>query len=313
MFSLKNAVAGFAQRQSFAALGARFAGQEGIAVSVLCVTRDADSYLDLFLGALENQLLPASRFEVLVFDNGSLDDTNSILARFSKRGRLNLRVESAPVAQAPAQAWNRLIERARGEVLLFGSDTLIAHPPLLVQHLMAHLEGESSLCGAPVPRVHSHLFPIELMPVSNTQPSPIVSSDEANWMEFLAPFVCSVEEATPEPASWLDFDLSHASVRRATFEKVGGFSGETFREEFGAWGLLSRDFALRAQECGVGTRWLPTPAAWGSLKPSLILDAEEAQLQLHRFFAQHPVLESPELRQQISGRFFPSALPAWSR
>lgn len=302
MFSLKNIVGRLAQRQSLAALGARFAGADGIAVSVLCLTRNAGSYLDFFLAALENQLLPASRFEVLVFDQGSLDDTAEVLARYAQRGRLNLRVESDSVVESESLAWNRLIESARGGILVFASDALIAHPPLLIQHLMAHLEGEALLCGASIPSVHSHVFSPQSLPVPELRPCPIFSAEEENWMESLLPLVCSVEGVPEQPASWLDFDTSHCSVRRGSYQKIGPFRGDTPKEDFGNWGLPSRDFALRARAMNIQARWLVSPSAWQMIKPNRTLEQNQANRHSRRFFAHHPGLDRATLEEQLNGR-----------
>jgi len=310
VFSLKNALGRFAERQSLAALAARFVGEGGVAVSVLCLSRNAGSYLDLFLAALEKQLLPVSRFEVLVFDQGSLDDTAEVLARYAQRGRLNLRIESDSAVESEALACNRLIERARGGILVFASDALITHPPLLVQHLMAHLEGEALLCGAPIPSVHSHVFSPQSLPVPELCPCPIVSAEEEGWMESLLPLVCSVEGVPEQPASWLDFDLSHCSVRRESYQKIGPFRGDTPKEDFGNWGLPSRDFALRAREMNIQARWLMSPSAWQMLKPTRIIEQSQASCHSHRFFAHHPNLDREALERQLNGRLL-SPTPHW--
>ncbi|WP_123580899.1 glycosyltransferase [Abditibacterium utsteinense] len=265
------------------------------------------------MGALENQSLPRSRFEVLVGDWGCFDDTNEVLSHFDGCGHLNLRAESISRDESEARAWNYLIEKARGGILLFLGDNLIAHPPLLVQHLMAHLEGESLICSAPMPHVHSHVFPIQSFPVPDLRPSPLVSSGQAQWMEYLAPLVCSLDPIIEiQPTSWLDFDLSHASVRRETWVKVGPFRGEIPKEDFGSWGLLSRDFSVRAYKQGVNSRPLPSPAAWQGLKPNFVVDVSLAHRHLQRFFSHHTELDRPTLEPQLHERFLPSALPAWS-
>jgi len=310
VFSLKNALGRFAERQSLAALAARFAGEDSIAVSVLCLSRNADSYLDLFLAALEKQLLPASRFEVLVFDQGSLDDTSEVLARYAQRGRLNLRVESDSAVESESLAWNRLSAKARGGITVFASDALIAHPPLLVQHLMAHLEGETLLCGAPIPNVHAHLFSPQSLPVPELRPCPIVSAEEENWMESLLPLVCSVEGMPEQPASWLDFDTSHCSMRRESYGKIGPFRGDTPKEDFGNWGLPSRDFALRAQEMNIQARWLMSPSAWRMSKPTQSIEHSQASCHSRRFFAHHPGLDREASEGQLNGRLL-SPTPHW--
>src|SRR4051794_32644148 len=54
-------------------------------ISVVVCTRDRQSYLRKCLAALERQSLPRRRFEVIVVDNGSTDDTRSVAEASSKR------------------------------------------------------------------------------------------------------------------------------------------------------------------------------------------------------------------------------------
>ena len=288
----------------------RFASDSGIAISILCVTRDCDSYLDLWLASLEDQLFPSHQFEVLVMDNASLDDTRGVLEKFAARKNLNLKFEANPEAKYPAACWNKLGEAAQGGILLFLQDNILAQPDLLVQHLMGHLEGEALLSGGESPIVHSHMFPLQRAPVPESRPAPVTTSDESNWREILMPFIGQVPQGE-DTTSWLEFDASHSSVPRKVWKQLGGFRGESALEDFGEWGLSSRDFAFRAHQLGWETRSLKAPCAWRGLKPNLLIADQIAEQQMQRFLSYHSDLDKSALETRLREKLLQTVKPAW--
>src|SRR5512138_589602 len=54
-------------------------------ISVVLATRDRESLLADTLAALADQRWPAERYEILVADNGSADDTRSVVRRAAAR------------------------------------------------------------------------------------------------------------------------------------------------------------------------------------------------------------------------------------
>lgn len=103
--------------------------------------------------AILSQETPGFRAETLVVDDGSPDDTQEVLQAFRDRVRV-LRQENA----GPARARNAGAREARGEILLFIDDDVIAQPGLLETHLRAHRAGEGPrvLLGyTPIPRDHA--------------------------------------------------------------------------------------------------------------------------------------------------------------
>lgn len=94
------------------------------AISVLIPTHGRPDALDRLLRSLECQSLPADRFEILVGVDGVGGPTAEgrwRVERFDRRG--------------PAATRNGLIERARGEAVLFLNDDVVAAPELVESHL----------------------------------------------------------------------------------------------------------------------------------------------------------------------------------
>jgi GT2 family glycosyltransferase/glycosyltransferase involved in cell wall biosynthesis len=107
----------------------------GCRVSVVVPTYNRKAILDKCLRALERQTILPEEFEVLVVDDGSTDGTEDYLraARFA----FPLRVFRQP-NQGPGAARNLAIREARGELVLFIGDDIIADDRLLESHLLGH-------------------------------------------------------------------------------------------------------------------------------------------------------------------------------
>lgn len=75
-------------------------------------------------------------FEVIVVDDGSNDETASLLKRFAA-SHPNLRVFSQPNQGQPA-ARNLALRNATGEIVLFLDDDILCPPTLLAEHLALH-------------------------------------------------------------------------------------------------------------------------------------------------------------------------------
>jgi glycosyltransferase involved in cell wall biosynthesis len=88
------------------------------------------------LAGLDRQTLSADRFEVVIVDDGSKDDTRDWLESHRQRA-----YGVSVVAQkngGPARARNRGVEEARGELVLFIDDDVEPTPELLAEHLKTH-------------------------------------------------------------------------------------------------------------------------------------------------------------------------------
>jgi glycosyltransferase involved in cell wall biosynthesis len=92
--------------------------------SVIFATRDRSSLLAQTLAHLRRQT-GAPRWELIVVDNGSTDETPSVLAGAAAELPLHLLHEPAA---GKNRALNRALAVARGELLIFTDDDIIADP-----------------------------------------------------------------------------------------------------------------------------------------------------------------------------------------
>ncbi|MDQ1704176.1 MAG: hypothetical protein QOF18_542 [Frankiaceae bacterium] len=102
-------------------------------LSVVVPTYRRPDLLRQCLDALAAQDVERSRFEVVVVDDGSQDDTTAVLAAASDVVGL-----TQPANAGPAAARNRGIEASRGRLVLFLDDDIAAAPDLVSTHLALH-------------------------------------------------------------------------------------------------------------------------------------------------------------------------------
>lgn len=124
-----------------------------IELSVIVPSYNSDFRLSLLLTTLERQTLEARRFEVIVIDDGSSDDTTAVLDAF--RDRMSLVSIRLAENAGRSAARNRGIEAARGRYLLFYDAHMIGPPETLERHLRVQKEHDKlAACG--VSLGHSH-------------------------------------------------------------------------------------------------------------------------------------------------------------
>ena len=105
-------------------------------ISAILTTHNRAHLLPRVLDGLVSQSLAHDRFEVIAIDDGSTDETPSVLAAYSDRLPLRI-VRQAPSGLAAAK--NLGIFMSRAPLLLFMDDDDVAAPALLVSHLAMHL------------------------------------------------------------------------------------------------------------------------------------------------------------------------------
>lgn len=104
-------------------------------LSVVIPTYNRPELLRRVLEALCRQTLPRDRFEVLVVDDGSPQPLDDLAAGFSPR--LPVRFLRKPNSGL-ASTRNFGAAQARGDVLLFLDDDIVACPEFLAEHLRVH-------------------------------------------------------------------------------------------------------------------------------------------------------------------------------
>jgi hypothetical protein len=106
-----------------------------IDISALLTTRNRAHLLPRVLDALGRQTLEPSRFEVIAVDDGSTDDTSTLLHRYAKSLPLRIfRQRHSGLAEAK----NLGIFAARAPLVIFLDDDDVAAPDLVAVHLAKH-------------------------------------------------------------------------------------------------------------------------------------------------------------------------------
>jgi GT2 family glycosyltransferase len=172
------------------------------------------------LQALERQTASLSRYEVVVVLDGCTDETESALATYKPPFELRWHQQEN---SGLAAARNRGAQHARHEVLLFVDDDVLPDPGLVAAHLQAHEQ-------------HAGVIVQGYMPIPEGW-----SQDGATLL-----YARRYEEAMSllregVPGQWHLWS-GNISIRRQTFERVGGFDPALFRR----YGGEDTDFSLRA-------------------------------------------------------------------
>ena len=112
--------------------------------SVVIATHNRASRLRDCLNALSRQTA-AGRFETVVVDNGSGDDTPAVVAAAGDT------VRGLSVCDPNrAKARNAGIGAAQGRIVVFCDDDTIAPPAFVAEHLRAHAGGEPAVVSGPI-------------------------------------------------------------------------------------------------------------------------------------------------------------------
>lgn len=115
----------------------------GLSITVQLCTFNRRKLIGRVLEALFRQDLDPDSYEIVLVDDGSTDGSyEEVLSRLSPPCSLQLvRQENAGLARGR----NAGIERARGEIILFMDDDVLATPSLLRAHVAFHRSHERSI------------------------------------------------------------------------------------------------------------------------------------------------------------------------
>ena len=117
-----------------------------IDISIGICTRNRYQTLEQVLLSLRDQTLGNERFEVVLVDDGSTDDTAEMVRRVRAQVDYPLCYLWQPHA-ALATARNTGIRAARGQIMLYIDDDVLAHPRLLEEHLVIHRQYDRCVCN----------------------------------------------------------------------------------------------------------------------------------------------------------------------
>ena len=239
------------------------------AVSVVIPTYQRRESVQRAIEALAGQTLAPDAYEVVVSIDGSDDGTREMLEAL--RVGFPLRSLWHP-NRGRAAARNAGVDAARGSLVLFLDDDMVATPGLLAAHLEAH----TSSHGHPAKRAV-----IGSAPIVTSPPSPLTLYLAARFQERL--------DTLARPGRAPRFNEAYTgnlSLARATLLEVGGFD-----ESFQAYGHEDYEFALRLIKAGGELRFSPAAVAYQHQSkdfPALARDAMARGSTAVLFARKHP-------------------------
>lgn len=202
-------------------------------VSIIVPTFRRPRVLKETLIALLGLDYPRDRYEIIVIDDGSGDETPEVVAELRReRPRFAYHVQEN---RGVATARNQGAKMATGEVLIFIDDDIIVPPDLIKQHLVTLAEFGDCLVNGHwefAPELSASLretsfgrFRIEVEQWVKT--GLIKSPLKGNWVEPSGATACNL------------------AIRREHYWDIGGFD-----EHFPFAGYEDQEFSLRARSAG---------------------------------------------------------------
>ena len=225
-----------------------------VAASVVIATKDRASYLEAALRSLSQQT-DAPRFEAIVIDNGSTDDTPQVVerAREAYPYTVTYIYEAAPNRGA---ARNRGISAASGNVVVFVDDDVWIPAGFLAAHWAAHSGHGTYAVSGPILNVPSY----------DDRPKPGLAN-------YSRAFLCTC----------------NVSISREALHWVKGFD-----EQFDLYGWEDTELGVRLRENGVRPKFVwdaflyhIKPPQEQTLEVTLQKTLEKAQMAA-RFIKKNP-------------------------
>jgi glycosyltransferase involved in cell wall biosynthesis len=224
-------------------------------VSIVIATKDRARYLERALASLERQA-SAPRFEVVVADNGSTDDTHAVAERQAARACFPVAYVYEPEPNR-GKARNRGVAAARGELIAFCDDDVQAPSGWLAAHVAAHAGTRAAVVvNGPILNVGSY----------EERPKAVLAN-------FSRAFLCTC----------------NASLPRSVLAAAGGFD-----EAFDLYGWEDTELGVRLREAGVTWKFAWGAAIWHVKPPAENTLGVEARKALEkarmarRFIGKHP-------------------------
>ena len=180
------------------------------AISVVIPTFNRLPRLKQVLEALSRQSLDGSLFEVVVVSDGATDGTDEYLSSAAHPPLVHARQHNA----GPGATRNHGVRLARGRLILFIDDDVVATPTLVERHLRAHGDSTSTVVIGPMSDAPGFKY------------SPWVAWEQAKLQKQYQAMRLGVYRPT-----FRQFFTGNASVPRALFLEAGGFDTSFRRAE----------------------------------------------------------------------------------
>jgi len=208
-------------------------------LTILLCTHNRADLLRGALESLEGQTLHRSRFEVLVIDNASTDETAAVVAKCVARGRIDVRRVFEPELGLDA-ARNRGVREAAGEIIAFLDDDARARGDWAAAILDGFARHDAPILGGRVD-------------LDWTIPRPAWFSDVLLRYLIHCDYGPQVVAFTAPP--WLYG--TNVAVRKSLFQEIGLFRLDLDRKGESLMGGGDTEFFKRAHARGHRLLYLP--------------------------------------------------------
>ena len=238
-------------------------------LSVVIPTLNRADLLATTIDRVSNQSLPRDDYEILVVDNGSIDHTRTVLDQ-KARTCLNLK-HFTQLKRGAAATRNVGIRNARGEIVLFIDDDILADRNLLETHLTYH-------------RGHPR--------------ASIIGGVTTPWATSRDPFLRYLRDRrifnpysiTGGPIDFSYYHTGNVSTARNLLLEAG-----VFNEEFFIYGMEDIELGYRLEKLGCNMIHGPEARAEHQYFPTyeqFIHRCEQAGYSLGKLVDLHPELKS---------------------
>ena len=197
-------------------------------LSLVVPTRNRAGSLRRCLEALEAQTVDAP-VEILVVDDGSTDDTPSLLDAMPRVTTLRRPHQGRGAARNPG------VEQARGRLVMFVDDDVVATPGLVQRHLDHH---------------RRHPEPHEALIGRVTWAPELEITRHMRWLEDGGPLFSFNTIEDPERVDWRHFCTANASLKREFLPSARPFDEQLVR-------CVDIELGYRLSQAGMRLRYDP--------------------------------------------------------
>lgn len=244
----------------------RTAGKPRVAVCVS--SRNRSHLLERLLRSLEAQTLPTSQFDVIVVNDGSVDDTAEMLARVSQSSSLRLQTIHRETSGGPAAGRNSAWRAATSDFIAFTDDDCVPVAGWLEAGLTALADRRQIVVGG-------------------VRPNP-------DQLELDGPFA---HTWTIGRAEMRGFATANIFYRRADLDELGGFD-----ERYPNPACEDTDLGLRAEEQGVAVEFCADALVWHDVRPDGVIGKIRDQSRwsdIPLIFREHPDARGAMLQHRV--------------
>ncbi|MDQ7824159.1 MAG: glycosyltransferase [Candidatus Eremiobacteraeota bacterium] len=227
--------------------------------SLVICTRNRKELLEGAIKTLDDQKFPSAGYEILVVDDGSEDGTDELVMTMKTRCALRYLKRTWG---GRAATRNYGIQEARGDVIIFVDDDILAPPDFIAEHARFHRMFPRAVVRGPIINIDRYEFPRDI---------------KAGLTDFSQAFFCTC----------------NVSVPRRELQDVGGFD-----ESFVEYGYEDNEVGWRLRQRGLKARF-NTKAIIYHYKPrkreedlpAMIRTAQELARSAVMYYEKHPDLK----------------------